>query len=65
MNDLLGDALPVVRKNDRPEAAALKEVLLAELHRQRRLKHYDGMILLELIEKHSAAEFSTIEKDTK
>lgn len=26
---LLGDALPVVRKNDRPEAAALVEVLLA------------------------------------
>lgn len=29
MNDLLGDALPVVRKNDRPEAAALLEVLQA------------------------------------
>ena len=29
MNDLLGDALPVVRKNDRPEAAALVEVLQA------------------------------------
>lgn len=29
MFDLLGDALPVVRKNDRPEAAALTEVLLA------------------------------------
>ena len=29
MNDLLGDALPVVRKNDRPEAAALVEVLKA------------------------------------
>lgn len=29
MNDLLGDALPMVRKNDRPEAAALVEVLLA------------------------------------
>ena len=27
--DLLGDALPVARKNDRPEAAALKEVLIA------------------------------------
>ena len=29
MNDLLGDALPVERKNDRPEAAALVEVLKA------------------------------------
>ena len=29
MNDLLGDALPVVQKNDRPEAAALVEVLKA------------------------------------
>ncbi|MDO9012287.1 MAG: hypothetical protein Q7U78_10860 [Gallionella sp.] len=29
MNDLLGDALPVVRKNDRPEAGALREVLKA------------------------------------
>ena len=29
MNDLLGDALPVVRKNDRPEAAALVEILKA------------------------------------
>lgn len=29
MNDLFGDALPVVRKNDRPEAAALVEVLKA------------------------------------
>lgn len=29
MIDLLGDALPVARKNDRPEAAALKEVLIA------------------------------------
>jgi hypothetical protein len=29
MIDLLGDALPVVRKNDRPEAAALLEVLKA------------------------------------
>lgn len=29
MNDLLGDALPVVRKNNRPEAAALTEVLMA------------------------------------
>ena len=29
MNDLLGDALPVARKNDRPEAAALVEVLQA------------------------------------
>lgn len=29
MNDLLGDALPVVRKNNRPEAAALVEVLKA------------------------------------
>ncbi|MDP2761270.1 MAG: hypothetical protein Q8O64_12890 [Sideroxyarcus sp.] len=29
MNDLLGDALPVARKNARPEAAALAEVLLA------------------------------------
>lgn len=29
MNDLLGDALPVARKNDRPEAAALVEVLKA------------------------------------
>lgn len=29
MLDLLGDALPVVRKNDRPEAAALVEVLMA------------------------------------
>ena len=29
MIDLLGDALPVVRKNDRPEAAALVEVLKA------------------------------------
>lgn len=29
MNDLLGDALPLERKNDRPEAAALVEVLKA------------------------------------
>lgn len=29
MNDLLGDDLPVERKNDRPEAAALREVLKA------------------------------------
>jgi len=29
MIDLLDDALPVARKNDRPEAAALKEVLIA------------------------------------
>lgn len=29
MIDLLGDALPVARKNDRPEAAALVEVLRA------------------------------------
>ena len=29
MIDLLGDALPVARKNDRPEAAALLEVLKA------------------------------------
>ena len=29
MNDLLGDALPLERKNARPEAAALYEVLLA------------------------------------
>lgn len=29
MFDLLGDALPVARKNDRPEAAALVEVLKA------------------------------------
>ena len=29
MFDLLGDALPVARKNDRPEAAALVEVLQA------------------------------------
>lgn len=29
MNDLLGDALPVERKNNRPEAAALTEVLMA------------------------------------
>ena len=29
MNDLLGDALPVERSNDRPEAAALVEVLKA------------------------------------
>ena len=29
MNDLLGDALPLERKNAKPEAAALKEVLLA------------------------------------
>lgn len=29
MNDLLGYALPVVRNNDRPEAAALVEVLQA------------------------------------
>lgn len=29
MTDLLGDDLPLVRKNDRPEAAALVEVLKA------------------------------------
>ena len=29
MLDLLGDALPVAQKNGRPEAAALKEVLIA------------------------------------
>lgn len=29
MLDLLGDALPVAQKNARPEAAALKEVLIA------------------------------------
>lgn len=29
MNDLLGDVLPVERKTDRPEAAALREVLQA------------------------------------
>jgi hypothetical protein len=29
MNDLLGDALPLERKTDRPEAAALWEVLQA------------------------------------
>lgn len=29
MNDLLGDALPLERKNAKPEAAALKEILLA------------------------------------
>ena len=29
MNDLLGDALPLERKNNRPEAAALVEVLKA------------------------------------
>lgn len=29
MTDLLGDALPVERKTDRPEAAALREVLQA------------------------------------
>jgi hypothetical protein len=29
MNDLLGDALPLERKNAKPEAGALKEVLLA------------------------------------
>ena len=29
MFDLLGDDIPVVRKNDRPEAAALVEVLKA------------------------------------
>ena len=29
MIDLLGDAMPMARKNDRPEAAALAEVLLA------------------------------------
>jgi len=29
MNDLLGDAIPLERKNSRPEAAALFEVLMA------------------------------------